>query len=217
MCEGDVITWNATRIIDTPSITSTSNYEIIATVYNFPQPLEYCNGSLNDNGTIYDPYSHSNKGIQPEWLFDIFDRPSVDINFIAIQVELNSLKIGIQNLGDNPEYSFTENNATSWKLEGAGVQGETTWTYFGEVNYTADMVLYSVVENVVQTSSEATASESYTWIRTNYVHGPGCVDEDPDDPPDNGTGEENVIPGFPLYSMVVAICIGFIIIRKRKS
>ena len=63
------------------------------------------------------------------------------------------------------------------------MQEETTWTYFGEVNYTADMVLYSVVEIAVETTDETTYTKSYTWIRTNYVHGPGCVEEVPDEFP----------------------------------
>ena len=45
------------------------------------------------------------------------------------------------------------------------------------------MVLYSVVEIAVETTDEDTSTNSYTWIRTNYVHGPGCVDEAPDDFP----------------------------------
>lgn len=214
VCEGDKITWNCTKYLDNPSITITYHYTVIITVSNYADwyGAEYINGTLDQNGTSAITFLNSVtvRGLAPSagfWMNEPIDDPNVSIHFIATQLDLNSLKTALQDLATNPNYHFSESTNSqgviSFKFWGSGVDGSTSWTYTAVINYTSDMVLYSIDDERYAEDGSDTDLEQYTWRRTSYSHGT-CLDD-----------SSNAIPAFPFLLVLLAAMVSYFIYLRR--
>jgi len=178
---------------------------------------EYLNGTVNNNGTIYDgELSHEiYYGGTPgqNWATIILN---IGVATYPIHVYLicsteieQTTKPQMQTLDTNSWIDFDEPSTNNLTLTGTFISGPDVTTYTGNVEFNSDNVLKYVFDEVVQESSGETVSITrYIW---NLIYTPGDSGSPNGDP-----GDPDSIPGFPLYTVIAAAAIGFILILRKK-
>lgn len=177
--------------------------------------LEYLNGTINNNGTVFDgEISHEfYYGGTPSqgWVTEILDTIgpySVHVYLVCDTEIEQTTKPDLQDLADNSWLTFNEPTTNSFTLTGTFVDGDDTTIYTGNIEFNSDKVLKYVYDELeMKTSSETQRIERYEWSLT-YTPGTGTE-------PNGGNG--GAIPGFQLYFVIVAIAIGFILIIRKKN
>lgn len=172
---------------------------------------EYLNGTVNNNGTIYNgDLSHEiYYGGTPgqDWATIILNigvaTYPVYIYLICNTEIEQTTKPQMQTLDNSSWINFNEPSTNNFTLTGTFTSGPDVTTYTGNIEFNSDKVLKYVFDEVVQESSGETVSITrYIWNLT-YTPGTG--------------GDPNGIPGFPLYMVIAAAAIGFILILRKKS
>lgn len=179
--------------------------------------LDFLNGTVDKNGTISDgeishEYYYSRQST--EWVTDILDYQGdypVHV-YLVCETEIEqTTKPDLQDLAAASWLTFGEPSANNFTLSGTYVNGDQTTEYTGKIEFNEDKVLKYVFDEVIgKDAGVIQMIERYIWTLTYTAGGEG-------DPSDNGTEDDVVIPGYPLYSLVIAMAIGFILIRKHKS
>lgn len=175
---------------------------------------EYLNGTVNSNGTVYDgEISHAYYYFgtpSQSWVTDILDNsggPAPVHIYLVCNTEIDqTTRPDLQYLEDNFWLTLDEIPTYNFSLTGNYVQGDATWYYAGNVRFNSDKVLSYVFDELVaiNNSNAVTLSiERYIWNLT-YTAGT---------PPTTTNGGN--IPGFSVVSLIGAITLGFIIIKKQ--
>ena len=170
---------------------------------------EYLNGTVNNNGTVYDGelsfasywFGASTGGY---WITEILD--DVDIYLICnTEIEQSTIP-SAQSYAASSWLTFTEAPANNFSLTGTYIYGDETDIYTGNIRFNSDKVLSYVFDEMVAINNTIDVTmyiERYTWTLT-YTAGT------PPSPPGGN------IPGFSIIFLITAVAIGiFIVIRKR--
>ncbi len=172
--------------------------------------LEYLNGTINNNGTVYDgEISHKyycGDTPLPEWVTGILDIVRI---YLVCETEIEqTTRPDLQALADNSWLTFNEPSTNNFTLTGTYVDVDNTTIYTGNIEFNSDKVLKYVYDELeMKTSGKTQRIERYEWSLT-YTPGTGTE-------PNGGNGEN--IPGFQLYFVIAAIAIGFILIIRKKN
>ncbi|MHA1988844.1 MAG: Loki-CTERM sorting domain-containing protein [Promethearchaeota archaeon] len=173
---------------------------------------EYLNGTVNNNGTIYDgEISHElyygGMTFGQEWVTDIIDYsgPYPVHVYLVCNTEIGqTTKPQMQTLAANSWLTFGESPSNNFSLTGTYIDGDETDTYTGNIRFNSDKVLsYVFDEMVMRDLGVLQYVERYTWTLS-YTPGTGTE-------PGNGSS----IPGFQLIFIIGAITVGFIFILKK--
>ena len=173
-----------------------------------PGGLEYLNGTINNNGTVFDgeishEYYYGGQTLGQEWVTDILDYQGpypVHVYLICdIEIE-QTTKPELENLALNSWLTFGEPSTNKFTLTGTYIDGEDTTTYTGKVEFNSDKVLKYVYDELIgKTLGVTQIIERYVWTLT----------------PTGGT--DTSIPGFSLYYVMGAIAISFLFLLRRKN
>ena len=170
---------------------------------------EYLNGTISNNGTIYDGelsfasywFGASSGGY---WITEILD--DVDIYLICnTEIEQSTIP-SAQSYAASSWLTFGESPTNNFSLTGTYVDGDETDIYTGNIRFNSDKVLSYIFDEMVAINNSIDVTmyiERYTWTLTYTAGTP---------PTPNGGG----IPGFSIISIIAAITIGiYIVIRKK--
>ena len=171
--------------------------------------MEYLNGTVNNNGTVYDGelsfasywFGASSGGY---WITEILD--DVDIYLICnTEIEQSTIP-SAQSYAASSWLTFGEAPTNNFSLTGSYIYLDETDIYTGNIRFNSDKVLSYVFDEMIAINNTIDVTmyiERYTWILT---YTPGT-------PPSPSDG---AIPGFSIISIIAAISIGiFIVIRKK--
>jgi hypothetical protein len=209
--------WNATKYMYTYGIGGfTYNYylEFNFTDWGDISGLDYLNGIVNDNGTVYDSeisheYYYARTPALDPWVTEILDTSGGYPVYIYLVCETEieqATKPSLQALAANSWLAFGEPSTNNFTLTGTFVDGEDSATYTGNIEFNSDKVLKYVYDELVMKTSGITQTiERYIWTLT-YTPGTGT----------NGEPDET-IPGFSLYMVVTALAIGIILIIRKNT
>jgi len=207
--------WDASYyFFDKDSVSYTLSYyfEFDFTNWAGTSGAEYLNGTVNNNGTIYDgEISHDlyygGMTFGQEWVTAIIDYngPYPVHVYLVCNTEIDqTTKPQMQNLADNSFLSFGETPTNNFSLTGTDIAGDITNTYTGNIKFNSDKVLsYVFDEMVTKDLGVLEYVERYIWTLT-YTPGTGAE-------PGNGSS----IPGFQLIFIIGAMTVGFIFIHKK--
>lgn len=171
---------------------------------------EYLNGTINNNGTVYDGelsftsywFGASSGGY---WITEILD--DVDIYLICnIEIEQSTIP-SAQSYAASSWLTFGEAPTNNFSLTGTYILGDETDIYTGNIRFNSDKVLSYIFDEMVSINNSIDVTmyiERYIW---NLTYTPGT----PPTPTNGGN-----IPGFSVVSLIAAITLGFIIVRKQK-
>ena len=176
--------------------------------------IYYINGTINNNGTIFDgeinhEYYYGGQPYGQEWVTDILDyQGTYPVHvYLACDTEITqTTKPELQTLATNSWLTFGEPNTNNFTLTGTLVEGNVVTEYTGNIEFNSDKVLKHVHDEIVQKDTGVTEGiERYIWDLT-YTPGTGAL-----------PGGLNGIPGFPTTFMISILVIGIIsIIWKKK-
>lgn len=173
---------------------------------------EYLNGTVNNNGTVYDgELSHATYYFgtpSQSWVTEIIDIPGpypVHVYLINnIEIE-QTTKPGLQDLADNSWLTFGESPTNNFSLTGIYINGDARDIYTGNIRFNSDKVLSYVFDELVRKDIGIIEYVwRYTWTLT---YTPGT----PSSPSDDN------IPGFSIISLIAAITVGIILIIRKKK
>ena len=172
---------------------------------------EYLNGTVNNNGTVYDgEISHATYYFgtpSQSWVTEIIDIPGtypVHVYLVCNTEIEQTTKPDLQDLADNSWLNFGEAPTNNFSLTGTYVDGDETDIYTGNIRFNSDKVLSYVFDEMVSKDIGIIQYvERYTWTLTYTAGTP---------PTPNGDG----IPGFSIISIIAAITIGIIIVLRKK-
>ena len=167
---------------------------------------EYLNGTINNNGTVYDgELSHATYYFgtpSQSWITVIIGTQAtypIHVYLISNTEIEQTTKPDLQDADTHPDLTFNEISTYNYTLTGSF--SAPTGTYSGKFEFNSDKVLKYLFDEVIVGSNDVI--ERYTWTLT-YTAGT------PSSPSDDG------IPGFSIISIIAAVAIGiFIIIRKK--
>ena len=171
--------------------------------------LDYLNGTVNNNGTVYDgeislaTYYFGT----PNWVTAIIDTLGlypVHV-YLVCETEIEqTTKPDLQDLADNLWLTFGEAPTNNFSLTGTNTEEDITEIYTGNIRFNSDKVLsYVFDEMVMKDSGELKYVERYTWTLTYTAGTP---------PTPNGGG----IPGFSIISIIAALSIGILIVIRKQ-
>jgi len=174
---------------------------------------EYLNGTVNNNGTVYDgELSHATYYFgtpSQSWVTEIIDIPGtypVHVYLICNTEITQTTKPDLQDLAASSWLTFGESPTNNFSLTGTYVDGDETDIYTGNIRFNSDKVLSYVFDEMVAINNTIDVTmyiERYTWT-LDYTAGT----------PSSPTG--GAIPGFSIISIIAAVTIGiFIVIRKK--
>ena len=174
---------------------------------------EYLNGTINNNGTVYDgEISHATYYFgtpSQSWVTDIIDLlgPYPVHVYLVCNTEIEqTTKPDLQTLAAASWLTFGESPTNNFSLTGTYIDGDETDVYTGNIRFNSDKVLSYIFDEMVAINNTIDVTmyiERYTWTLTYTAGTP---------PTPNGGG----IPGFSIISIIAAITIGvFIVIRKK--
>ena len=177
--------------------------------------LEYLNGTVNNNGTVYDgeishAYYYTGQPFGQEWVTDILDYQGtypVRVYLVCDTEISQTTRPNLQYIADNSWLTFGEAPTNNFSLTGTYIDGDATSIYTGNVRFNSDKVLSYVFDEMVginNTSDVTMLIERYIWTLT---YTPGTPSS-----PGDGT-----IPGFSIISLIAAITIGIILIIRKKK
>ena len=167
--------------------------------------MEYLNGTINNNGTIFTgelshEYYYGSQPFGQEWVTDILDYQGtypVHI-YLICNTEIEQVtKLDLQNAGTHPNLTFYENSAYDYSL--TGVFSAPTGTYTGNIRYNSDKVLSYLFDELTESDTGVTVYiERYTWTLT-YI--PGEIGP--------------AIPGFQIWALISIIFLGCLFVYKK--
>jgi len=174
---------------------------------------EYLNGTINNNGTVYDgEISHATYYFgtpSQSWVTDIIDLlgPYPVHVYLVCNTEIEqTTKPDLQTLAAASWLTFGESPTNNFSLTGTFIDGDETDIYTGNIRFNSDKVLSYIFDEMVAINNTIDVTmyiERYTWTLT-YTAGT------PSSPSDGA------IPGFSIISIIAAITIGiYIVIRKK--
>ena len=174
---------------------------------------EYLNGTINNNGTVYDgELSHATYYFgtpSQSWVTEIIDTlgPYPVHVYLVCNTEINqTTKPDLQDLADNSWLTFGEAPTNNFSLTGTYIDGDETDIYTGNIRFNSDNVLSYIFDEMVainNTSDVTMYIERYIW--TLYT---------PETPLSPNGG---IIPGFSIFSLITAISLGIILIERKKK
>ena len=180
---------------------------------------EYLNGTINNNGTVYDgELSHATYYFgtpSQSWVTEIIDTSSpypVHVYLVCNTEIEQTTKPDLQDLADNSWLTFGEAPTNNFSLTGTYIDGDETDIYTGNIRFNSDNVLSYIFDEMVainNTSDVTMYIERYIWTLT-------YTPEDPSSP-DDGTPNGGIIPGFSVFSLIIAISLGIILIERKKK
>ena len=173
--------------------------------------VEYLNGTINNNGTVYDgeislaTYYFGTPS--QSWVTEIIDIPGpYPVNvYLVCETEIEqTTKPQLQTLAANSWLTFGEAPTNNFSLTGTLIDGDETDIYTGNIRFNSDKVLRYVFDEMVEKDLGVTI---YIW---RYIWTLSYTAGTPPSPSDGA------IPGFSILSIIAAISIGiFIVIRKK--
>ena len=175
--------------------------------------MEYLNGTVNNNGTVYDGeishayYYFGTPG--QSWVTEIIDIPGpapIHVYLVCNTEIAQTTSPDLQYLEDNFWITVGEAPTNNFSLTGNYDDGSATWHYTGNIRFNSDKVLNYIFDELVaiNNSNAVTLSiERYIWSLT---YTPGT-------PPTLTNGG---IPGFSVLSLIAAISLGIILAKKQK-
>jgi len=173
--------------------------------------LDYLNGTVNNNGTVYNgEISHETYYFgtpSQNWVTPIVDtsNPYPVHVYLVCETEIEqTTKPDLQTLADNSWLTFGEAPTNNFSLSGTFVDGDETDIYTGNIRFNSDKVLSYVFDELVRKDLGVTIYVwRYTWTLS-YTAGT---------PPSPSDG---AIPGFSILSIIAAISIGVVIVIRKK-
>ncbi len=175
---------------------------------------EYLNGTVNNNGTVYDgELSHATYYFgtpSQNWGTFILD-VSVAVYPVHVYLVCNTeieqtTKPDLQTLAAASWLTFGESPTHNFTLTGTYIDGDETDIYTGNIRFNSDKVLSYVFDEAVSINNTIDVTmyiERYIWTLT-YTAGT------PSSPSDGA------IPGFSMISIIAAISIGIFIVMRKK-
>ena len=175
---------------------------------------EYLNGTVNSNGTIYDgEISHAYYYFgtpSQSWVTEIIDTaggPPVH-TYLVCNTEIDqTTRPDLQYLEDNFWLMLEETPTNNFSLTGNDIVGEATLYYTGNIRYNSHKVLSYVFDELVAINNSNAVTlriERYIW---SLLYTPGTPTS-----PNGGN-----IPGFSIFTLIMAITLGIFIVKKRKK
>ena len=174
---------------------------------------EYLNGTVNNNGTIYDgEISHATYYFgtpSQSWVTEIIDIPGpypVHVYLVCNTEISQTTKPDLQDLADNSWLTFGEAPTNNFSLTGTYIDGDETDIYTGNIRFNSDKVLSYVFDEMVAINNSIDVTmyiERYTWTLTYTAGAPSTP---------NGGG----IPGFSIISIIAAVTIGIFVVMRKK-
>ena len=178
--------------------------------------VEYLNGTINNNGTVYDyeisheTYYFGTPSAPESWVTEIIDTsgPYPVYAYLVCDIEIDqATKPDLQDLADNSWLIFGEAPTNNFSLTGTFIAGDVTTTYTGNIRFNSDKVLSYVFDEIVainNTNDVTLNIERYIWSLT-YTAGT----------PTSPNGD--TIPGFSIVSIISAVAIGVLIVIIKKK
>jgi hypothetical protein len=172
--------------------------------------MEYLNGTINNNGTIFvgeisHAYYYSAQSFGQEWVTDILDyQGTYPVRvYLVCNTEIGqTTKPDLQNLAAASWLTFTEHSVYNYSLTGTYVDGSETDIYTGSIRFNSDKVLSYIFDEMEAKDSGVTqVIERYIWTLT-YT-------------PGTPTNEGLAIPGFPLIALIPTIVVGIIVVYRK--
>jgi len=176
-----------------------------------PGGLDYLNGTINVNGTVYigeisHEYYYSRVPGVNEWVTEILDDQGiypVHVYLVCATEIEQTTKPDLQNAATHPDLTFNEISTYNYSLTGSFSAPEGT--YSGRIEFNSDKVLkYVYDESILKTGEDIQRIDRYVWTLT---YTPGTPTE----------GDGGTIPGFSLYFVMGAIAISFLLLLRRKN
>jgi hypothetical protein len=175
---------------------------------------EYLNGTINTNGTVYDgEISHAYYYFgtpSQSWVTEIIDTaggPPVHV-YLVCNTEIDqTTQPDLQYLEDNFWLTLEETPTNNFSLTGNYVDGDVTWFYTGNIRFNTDKVLSYLFDELVainNTNDVTLSIDRYIW---SLSYTPGTPTS-----PNGGN-----IPGFSIFTLIMAITLGIFIVKKRKK
>ena len=174
----------------------------------------YINGTINNNGTIFDgeishAYYYSGQSLGQEWVTDILDYQGtypVHVYLVCDTEITQTTKPELQTLAASSWLTFGEPNTNNFTLTGIYTDGNDVTEYTGNIEFNSDKVLKHVHDEIVQKDTGVTVGiERYIWDLT-YTPGTGA--------PPGGLGG---IPGFPTILIISSLMIGILALIWKKK
>ena len=167
---------------------------------------EYLNGTINNNGTVYDGgLSHATYYFgtpSQSWITEIIDISSpypIHVYLVSNTEIEQTTKPDLQDANTHPDLTFNEISTYNYTLTGSF--SAPTGTYSGKFEFNSDKVLKYLFDELIGGSNELI--ERYTWTLS-YTEGT---------PP---SPSDSAIPGFSILSIIAAISIGICIVIRKK-
>ena len=168
---------------------------------------EYLNGTVNNNGTIYDgELSHATYYFgtpSQSWVTEIIDTSGtypVHVYLVCNTEIEQTTKPNLQNVATVPDVTFNEISSYNYSLTGSF--SSPTGTYSGRIEFNSDKVLKYVFDELILGSNDII--ERYIWTLT---YTPGTPSS-----PNGGN-----IPGFSIISLIAVLTVGIILIIGKKK
>ena len=176
--------------------------------------LDFLNGTVNNNGTIYDgeishAYYYTGQSLGQEWVTDILDyQGTYPVHvYLVCETEIEqTTKPELQTLAANSWLTFGEAPTNNFSLTGTYIEGDATTHYTGNIRFNSDKVLSYVFDEIVGINNTIDVTmiiERYIWTLT-YTPGTPSSTSDP------------TVPGFPIFSLISTITVGIILIIRKK-
>jgi len=170
---------------------------------------EYPEGIVDNNGTVFAgeiAHAYYYSGQSQAWVTSILDNQNpypVHIYLLCnTEIEQTTLP-DLQDLDQNTWISLTIPSTYNYHLDGVYVDGGTTSTYTGRIEFNSDKVLKYVKDELVISSGGETETRRYIWTLT-YT-------------PGTGAGPGGAIPGYSLFLLIGAMATGLILFFKKKK
>ena len=166
--------------------------------------MEYLNGTINNNGTIFTgEISHEYYyGLQiQEWVTSIIDYPDVHVYLVCNTEIEQTTRPNLQNLATTYGLIYKESPTYNFSLTGIDIVDDVTTYYTGIIRFNSDKVLSYVFDELVSennTISQTLQIERYTWTLT-YI--PGEIGP--------------AIPGFQIWALISIIFLGGLFVYKK--
>ena len=204
---GDIYAWNASYLQNNTYITQNYGWNVSIYIDGFPKSdgEYYINGTCTQNGTVTTDIVLSDLTLgalgSPSGFFigDVLENEYVDLLLITNPAKLTELRAGMTSfVVEYPYYLFNETVENElFIIWGGGTEGNYIWNYTGVVQYTSDMVLYSVNESYYHedTSTGFIEEKEYRWLRTYHLE---CL----------CGWRPQEIPGYSIPILIVGLIIG---------
>jgi len=175
----------------------------------------YLNGTINNNGTIFDgeishEYYYGGQQYGQEWVTDILDYQGnypIHVYLVCDTEITQTTKPELQTLATNSWLTFEEPSTNNFTLTGTYTSGDDVTEYTGNIEFNSDKVLKHIHDEIVQKDTGIIVGiERYIWNLT-YTLGAETPSGD----------EDETIAGFSIILIVSVLAIGIITIIWKKK